>query len=386
MAKIPLAWAQLTREKMRLVIAIAGIGFADLLMFIQFGFRDALFESSISFHSQLKGDIFLTSTQSTALIAMKSFPQRRLYQALSFNGVTGISPVYLGFGLWKNPEPEKNNTRQLMVIGFDPTHPIFDLPEVKDNLDKIKISDVVLFDRSSRPEFGPVAEYFKQGKTVETEIDNRRVTVEGLFTLGASFGADGNIITSDLNFLRIFNGRRSKGLIDLGVVHLQPGTDVKAVIEKMRSTLPQDVTIASKEEFVAFERKYWEESTAIGFIFTLGAAMGFIVGIVIVYQILYTDVTDHLPEYATLKAMGYKDIYFLSVVFQEALILAIIGYLPGLGVSMVLYNLARTATSLPMYMNMGKVVTVFAMTVVMCSVSGAIAVRKLQAADPADIF
>ncbi|MFB8795180.1 MAG: ABC transporter permease DevC [Microcoleus sp.] len=386
MAKIPLAWAQLTREKMRLVIAIAGIGFADLLMFIQFGFRDALFESSISFHSQLKGDIFLTSTQSTALIAMKSFPQRRLYQALSFNGVTGISPVYLGFGLWKNPEPEKNNTRQLMVIGFDPTHPIFDLPEVKDNLDKIKISDVVLFDRSSRPEFGPVAEYFKQGKTVETEIDNRRVTVEGLFTLGASFGADGNIITSDLNFLRIFNGRRSKGLIDLGVVHLQPGTDVKAVIEKMRSTLPQDVTIASKEEFVAFERKYWEESTAIGFIFTLGAAMGFIVGIVIVYQILYTDVTDHLPEYATLKAMGYKDIYFLSVVFQEALILAIIGYLPGLGVSMVLYNLARTATSLPMYMTMGKVVTVFAMTVVMCSVSGAIAVRKLQAADPADIF
>jgi len=386
MAKIPLAWAQLTREKMRLVIAIAGIGFADLLMFMQFGFRDALLESSISFHSQLRGDIFITSTQSTALIAMKSFSQRRLYQALSFNGVTGISPVYLGFGLWKNPDPEKSNTRQLMVIGFDPTHPIFELPEVKDNLDKIKLSDVVLFDRASRPEFGPVAEYFKQGKTVETEIDNRRVTVEGLFTLGASFGADGNIITSELNFLRIFATRRTKGLIDVGIVHLQPGTDVKAVIEKMRATLPQDVTIASKEEFVAFERKYWEESTAIGFVFTLGAAMGFIVGIVIVYQILYTDVTDHLPEYATLKAMGYKDIYFLSVVFQEALILAIIGYLPGLGVSMVLYNLARTATSLPMYMNMGKVVTVFAMTVVMCFVSGAIAVRKLQAADPADIF
>lgn len=386
MAKIPLAWAQLTREKMRLVIAIAGIGFADLLMFMQFGFRDALLESSISFHSQLRGDIFITSTQSTALIAMKSFSQRRLYQALSFNGVTGISPVYLGFGLWKNPDPEKSNTRQLMVIGFDPTHPIFELPEVKDNLDKIKLSDVVLFDRASRPEFGPVAEYFKQGKTVETEIDNRRVTVEGLFTLGASFGADGNIITSDLNFLRIFATRRTKGLIDVGIVHLQPGMDVKAVIEKMRATLPQDVTIASKEEFVAFERKYWEESTAIGFVFTLGAAMGFIVGIVIVYQILYTDVTDHLPEYATLKAMGYKDIYFLSVVFQEALILAIIGYLPGLGVSMVLYNLARTATSLPMYMTLGKVVTVFAMTVVMCFVSGAIAVRKLQAADPADIF
>ncbi len=163
-------------------------------------------------------------------------------------------------------------------------------------------------------------------------------------------------------------------------------TDVKAVIEKMRATLPQDVTIASKEEFIDFERKYWEESTAIGFIFTLGATMGFIVGIVIVYQILYTDVNDHLPEYATLKAMGYKDGYFLGVVFQEALILAILGYLPGLGISVVLYNLARTATTLPMYMTLTKVITVFAMTTIMCSVSGAIAVRKLQAADPADIF
>ncbi|MBE9123163.1 FtsX-like permease family protein [Tychonema sp. LEGE 07199] len=386
MAKIPLAWAQLTREKMRLVIALAGIGFADLLMFMQFGFRDALFESSVSFHSQLQGDIFITSTQSTALIAMKSFPQRRLYQALSFNSVTAISPVYLGFGLWKNPAPNQSNTRQLMVIGFDPTRPIFDMPEIQNNLDKIKMSDVVLFDRASRPEFGPVAEYFDGGKTVETEVDNRRVKVEGLFTLGASFGADGNIVTSDLNFLRIFATRRTKGLIDIGIVYLQPGTDVKAVVEKMRATLPSDVRIDSKEEFVAFEKKYWEEGTAIGFIFTLGAAMGFIVGIVIVYQILYTDVNDHLPEYATLKAMGYKDFYFLGVVFQEALILAILGYLPGFGVSVVLYNLGRSATSLPMYMTVGKAVTVFVMTVFMCCLSGAIAVRKLQAADPADIF
>jgi putative ABC transport system permease protein len=154
----------------------------------------------------------------------------------------------------------------------------------------------------------------------------------------------------------------------------------------MTAALPKDVRIFSKEEFADFEKKYWQESTSIGFIFTLGAAMGFIVGIVIVYQILYTDVTDHLPEYATLKAMGYKEIYFLGVVFQEAMILAILGYLPGFGISVVLYNLGRSATSLPMYMTLTKAITVFVMTVIMCSVSGAIAVRKLQAADPADIF
>ena len=385
LGKIPLPWLQLTREKIRLVVAIAGISFADILMFMQFGFRDALFESAITFHAKLDGDIFLTSPQSTALIAMKSFPQRRLYQALAFEGVESISPLYIGFGLWKNPDPEKRNTRSMMVIGIDPSHHIFDLPAITQNQDKIKISDVVLFDDASRPEFGPIKDYFDQGKIVETEIDSRRVKVGGLFTLGASFGADGNIVTSDLNFLRIFT-KRSKGLIDIGIIHLKPGADIEKAASEMRKSLPNDVRITSKAEFVELERKYWEESTAIGFIFTLGAGMGFIVGIVIVYQILYTDVSDHLPEYATLKAMGYKDIYFLGVVFQEAVILAIIGYLPGFGISAVLFNLARVGTSLPMYMTVAKALTVLILTFVMCCVSGAVAVRKLSAADPADIF
>lgn len=386
LGKITLSWLQLKREKTRLLVAIAGIGFADLLMFMQFGFRDALFESAITFHAKLDGDIFLVSPQSTALIAMKSFPQRRLYQALAFEGVESISPLYIGFGLWKNPDPAKRNTRQIMVIGIDPSQHVFLLPKVTENQDKIKESDVILFDDASRPEFGPIKKYFDEGNVVETEIDNRRVKVGEVFTLGASFGADGNIITSDLNFLRIFNTRRQKGIIDIGIIKLKSGTDVQKVMNQMSANLPNDIKVLSRSEFVEKERKYWEESTAIGFIFTLGAGMGFIVGIVIVYQILYTDVSDHLPEYATLKAMGYPDFYFLGVVFQEAVILAVIGYIPGFAVSSLLYNLARAGTSLPMYMNVAKAITVLTLTFIMCCFSGAIAVRKLSAADPADIF
>ncbi|WP_198525046.1 ABC transporter permease DevC [Kamptonema formosum] len=406
--KTPLAWLQLTREKMRLLVALAGIGFADILMFMQLGFRDALFESSVRLHRELQGDIFLISPQSTALIAMKSFPHRRLYQALIFEGVESVSPVYLNFALWKNPyakeqekecrgenqklSPEdqdkkckKATSRGILVVGFNPSDPVFDLPAVVENIDKIKLSDVVLFDEASRAEFGPIPEKFNQGETVTTEVGGRRVKVKGLFTLGASFGADGNIITSDLNFLRIFN-RSNKGLIDVGIVKLKPGVDVRETVQRMRALLPGDVKIFSKEEFLNWEISYWQNSTAIGFIFSLGTAMGFIVGIVIVYQILYTDVTDHLAEYATLKAMGYTDTYFLVVVFQEALVLAILGYFPAMGLSFGLYHLTKNATSLPVMMTAGRAVVVFILTVLMCSISGAIAVRKLSAADPADIF
>ncbi|MBD0362585.1 MAG: FtsX-like permease family protein [Coleofasciculus sp. C3-bin4] len=383
MKKIPLAWLQLSRERMRLFVALAGIGFADILMFMQLGFRDALFDSAVTLHKDLQGEIFLISPQSTATIAMKSFPSRRLYQTLGFDGVKSISPVYMDFALWKNPQTR--GTRSILVLGFNPADNVLNVPGVASNLDTIKMPDVVLFDDASRPEFGPIPQEFNQGKDVTTEVASRRIRVGGLFTLGASFGADGNIVTSDLNFLRLYP-EREKGLIDIGIIKVEPDADIKEVLKNLKRNLPKDVRILSKEEFIAFEKDYWQTSTAIGFIFALGTGMGFIVGIVIVYQILYTDVTDHLPEYATLKAMGYKNSYLLLVVFQEAIILAILGYFPGLSLALALYNLTKGATNLPIVMSLARAVMVLILTIIMCCISGAIAVRKLQAADPADIF
>ncbi|HEY9748361.1 MAG TPA: ABC transporter permease DevC [Allocoleopsis sp.] len=380
---IPLAWLQLVREKVRLLVALAGIGFAVILMFMQLGFRDALFDSAVRLHQSFQGDIFLISPQSTALNAMRSFSQRRLYQALGFENVAAVSPVYLDVALWKNPENRR--TRSILVIGIDPAEQVFDVPGLQAGLAQIQLPEVVLFDEASRPEFGPVATKISQGETVTTEVAGRRITVGGLFKLGASFGADGNLITSDLNFLRIFE-RRRKGLIDIGIIKLKPGANVEQTVKNLRQNLPQDIKAFSKQEFIDFEKGYWQSSTAIGFIFTLGTAMGFIVGIVIVYQILYTDVSDHLPEYATLKAMGYKNSYLLLVVFQQALILSVLGYIPGFALCLGLYDLTRNATSLPLVMTFERGFTVLCLTVAMCCISGAIAVRKVQAADPADIF
>lgn len=382
--KIPLAWLQLSREKVRLLIALAGISFADILMFMQLGFKTALLNSAVILHKNVEGDVFLLSPQSDALIAMKSFSSRRLYEALAVEGVKSINPIYIGFGIWKNPTNKK--TRQIMVVGIKPKENIINLPGISENLDKIKIPDMVLFDDQSRPEFGNIKDMYNSQKTVETEIGSRKIKVAGLFSLGASFGADGNIITSDLNFLRMFPDR-DKGLIDMGVIKLEKDANVKAVLTTLKEKFNGgDVLVLSKEEFVNYERKYWETSTAIGFIFGLGTAMGLVVGTVIVYQILYTDVADHLPEYATLKAMGYTDNYLLILVFQEAVILACIGFLPGLGFSIFLYYNAAKATGLPIFMTQSLALLVYLLTLAMCFVSGAIAVGKLKAADPADIF
>ena len=134
------------------------------------------------------------------------------------------------------------------------------------------------------------------------------------------------------------------------------------------------------------EQNYWRTSTSIGFIFTLGAAMGFVVGCVIVYQVLYSDVSDHLPEYATLMAMGYPLTGLLGVVAREGLLLAAFGYLPAYAAGQGLYWLVRNATKLPVGMDTTRAVTVFTMILVMCMGSATLAMRRLADADPAEIF
>jgi putative ABC transport system permease protein len=381
--KIPLSWLQLTREKTRLAVALAGIAFADILMFMQLGFRDALYYSNVRFHNSLQGDIVLINSQSNAILAMRSFSQRRLYKALELPAVQSVHPIYLDFTIWKNPVTGR--PRSILIFGMNPETNLVNLPGVQENLDKLKLPDVVLFDRSSRVEYGPIAANYDQGKPVTAEVRRRRIKVEGLFTLGASFGADGNLITSDLNFLRIFNNRQ-KGLIDIGLIRLKPGADANVVAQQLRKYLPNEVNVLTKQEFIDFERSYWANSTAIGFIFTLGTVMGFIVGTVIVYQILYTEVADHLAEYATLKAIGYTQNYLLTVILQEALLLAILGYFPGIVFALFMYDSARNATLLPVFMSFERAAMVLILTMLMCIISGAIAVRKLRSADPADIF
>ncbi|MBH8567018.1 FtsX-like permease family protein [Nostoc sp. CENA67] len=384
--KFPLivAWLQLTHTRTRLLIALAGIAFAVILMFMQLGFSDGLYNSNIRVHTKLKSDIFLISSRSIALNTLKTFSERRLYQAQSFDGVESISSVYLDFGFWTNPE--NYTSRQILILGINPDEDVLDLPEVEQNIDKIKIPDVVLFDRDSRPEFGPIATEFDQGITITTEVNNRQITIGSLFELGTSFAANGTLITSDLNFLRIFSNKRQQGLIDIGLIRLKPGVNVENLVETMRKELPQDVKVLSKQEFIQLEKDYWQSSTAIGFIFTVGTIMGFMVGAVIVYQILYSDVSEHLAEYATLKAMGYKSTFLFSVVFQEAIILSILGYIPGFALCLGLYDMTRNATMLPIFMTFSRAATVVILTILMCAASGAIAIRKVQSADPADIF
>ena|SRR2546422_4076468 len=383
MAHIPLAWLQLVREKLRLLAALAGISFSAMLMLMQLGFRDALFDSAVLVHESLRGDLVLMSPMYAYLASTRTFTQRRLYQALAVDGVESVAPLYLSLGTWKNPDTRRESL--ILAFGIDAHARPFDLPGLDESLRNADLPEAVLLDSKSRPEVGPVAQWNRERREVVTEVNGHRVKVRGFFELGTSFGVNASIVTGETNFLRIFT-QRSRGLIDLGVITLRKGTDPDAVAARLATVLPPDVRVMTRTRFSEYEKSYWARNSPVGFIFNLGTLMGLIVGAVIVYQILYSDVTDHLAEYATLKAMGYSDRRLFTIVAQEALILSALGYVPGFLIAQGLYSLTYKATFLPIFMTTNRGILVFVMTVLMCLGAGGLAMRKLRTADPAEVF
>jgi putative ABC transport system permease protein len=383
MFDIPLGWLQLKREKLRFAVALLGVSFAVVLILMQLGFREALFKSAVRFHESLDGDIVIISRELPIIVQPYSFSSRRIYQARGVPGVESVTPIYLGLAPWKNPDT--HSVRVIFVIGIDPAERVFALEDVHAQRAAITREDDVLFDELSRPEFGLIAPRVRSGTPVEVEVSNRRLRIVGLYGLGTSFGIDGSMVTSETNFLRIFPGRQ-RGVIEIGLVRVAPANDPERVRDAIRRQLPADVEVLTRAQFVQREIDYWDTATPIGYVFGFGVIVGMVVGGIIVYQILFADVNDHLPEYATLKAMGYSNTFLAGVVIQQAVILAALGFIPAMGLSLVLYRVSGEATRLPLEMTSERAIFVFGLTVAMCTLSALMALRKVRSADPAEIF
>ncbi|MGK7947924.1 MAG: ABC transporter permease DevC [Xenococcaceae cyanobacterium] len=390
--KTHLAWLQLSHQKIRLLVAITGVAFSNILIFTQLGLRALLFEGITLVPENLNGDLFLLSKYAPN-IGRSSFPRVYLYQAEAINGITTASPLYISQAEWVDPDTLKsdnnstendNYSNDVRILAFNTTQPVFKLPEIDRQLDKLNNPDGVLFDRLGQEQLGEIPQLLSQQEEVITLMDRQRIRVVGLFSMGSTVSDEGHVIMNDWNYGRL-KGKDKLETVSVGVLTLESGVNPQQIIDLIRNNLGNEVKVLTREELIQGEQDYIAQFPE-GKILNFGAIIGFIVGVVIVYQVLYTDVSEHLPEYATLKAMGYSDRALLVVVLQEALILAILGFIPGFFASYGVYQILEVATRIPLVMRANVAIQVFILTIVMCILSGSIAVNKLRAADPADIY
>lgn len=381
--RIGLSWLQLRHEKMKLFAAVSGVMVSVVLMWMQLGLMKALFASAVVLHGSLAGEVVVIHSQYEHLLHSKVFSSRLLYRLKGSPDVVSVSGIYLAPIEWKNPW--NGEMRSMQCYGVETESPGLSIPGLADQLASLRQRDVFLYDRLARPRFGNVVGELERGGDIKPELNRRRMKLAGLVDLGASFGIDGNLLVSHANFLRLFS-ERDPGHIDLGVVRLKPGVSVEAAQRQFQQQLGEQVLVLTRDQFADIELKYWKSATPIGVIFSAGTFVGFFIGFIVVYQILYTDVTNHLPQYATMKAMGFSNGYLRGLILAQSLQLGLLGFVPGTLIAAMLYAALRNVTQLPLTLDPARGVFLAAVTVVMCALSGLFAIRRLSSADPAEVF
>ncbi|MEM7487522.1 MAG: ABC transporter permease DevC [Pseudomonadota bacterium] len=381
--RLPIGWLQLAHSRTRLMAALAGVAFANILVFVQLGILGSLNDSTIAPYDLFEGDIMISSVDANTLTDGANVARLRLFQALAVPGVAAAAPLYIGNVEWTRPD---GGEATLQAIGLDPEATAFVPPRHRDALRRLLIPDTIVLDLDTRGLDPGAIAGIAPGAPYRMELEGRAVSAVGAVRIGGGFTADGTIYVSDQTFLRLFP-RRSSAAPDHVLVTVEDGIDPAVVVGRLRTALPGDVVkVATVTDAAAADLAYQTTERPTGLIFGFGVAIGIVVGLVIVYQVLSTDVADHLREYATFKAMGYGHRFFLGIVLEEAVILAVLGFVPGILVSWGIYAAMSAATGLPLDMGAGRAVAVLAGTILACLASGVIATRRLAAADPADLF
>jgi putative ABC transport system permease protein len=375
--KLRIAWQSLVHNKVRAFVAIAGITFAIHLIFIQLGLYDAVLRTATLIQDRLDYDIVLVPSNYVFLAKTGSFPRRRIAQARAVPGVERAVPLYVGLKPWRN-EASRQHWR-MFILAFDPDDRVFRHPEIEAQLAALRQPDTVLLDRQTRPEFG------SQEEGTVTELGHRKVRVVGQYTMGFGFLAFGAVLMSDQSFSRSFDGYPLQD-VHLGLVKLKPDAGLSESANALRVALGPDVRVLTRAEQGVWEKEYWATQSSVGLINGFGAIVAVIVGIVILYQVLATDITNALPQFAMLKAIGYTNSSLAKIVLLKVCILGMLAYVPAVPAALAAYGVTRAEAKLPIVMTLGRLLVVLLLTLVMSAATGLFCMRKLKTADPADLY
>lgn len=389
MFSTPLAWKNLTHQPARLLVYLGGVTFAVALMFIQNGFRNALLDSTVTTVDRIEADLIIVSKARYALPIPESFPRERIDLARSVEGVDEVLPLYIEIALAVLKTPNQPGY-PIRVLATDEPEKAFNMPGVQRQAAALRKPNAALLDTKTRAKYQLPVRSLAALKKEDAELTGEKIELLGYFDLGTDFAVEGNVIMTSENFekyLPIRGAGAPLSVVDLGLVRVEEGTDPAVVQKRLRERFAgRDVQIFTKPEYTARERDFWQSATPIGSIFLVGMVMGFVVGVIICYQIIYTCVDDYLPEFATLVAMGYSARYFIGVILWTSIYLSVLGFIPGLAISWGLFFIIEQATGLPMDLTILRIITIYFLTLGMCVLSGMFTVRKVLSVDPAELF
>lgn len=392
----PLARKNLLDRPSRTAVSAVGVGFAIVLMFMQLGFLGAVGDTATKVYDRTDCDLVIRSPEYLQVFDPRSVPAAIVPMIASIAEVADVRTLDLGLTSWRNPDT--GELRGVAIMGIDPERPSLLIKNLESLTPLLRRPEHVLIDQDSRADYGPKngSEFGPADVGVETEVTRRKITIAGTFEMGTGLAANGAILLSHTGFNRIAPDRMllpnsdervSMLLIRLreGVTSSEGSTAIKERLARLdgRSSGFKVLTI---EEAMADERWHWYVRTPVGIIFGIGVAIAVIVGGVICYMVLAADVIARLPEYATLKAIGYSNGYLVKVLLGQAAWLAGLAFVPAVLASLLLYAVTSVYSGVDIRMTSTRILLVGTLSLLMCGTAGWIALRKMTKAEPANLF
>jgi putative ABC transport system permease protein len=374
--KTSVAWQNIVQNPKRTLAAVAGISFSILLVFMQLGFLQGARKAAATLFECFSFDLAVVSERYKYMGAPDMFDSMRLKQALSLPGVASADNLNIARGEWKDPDTELIS--ELLIFGFPENLEFIQQQRIRSGMPSLDSKNAVMADLYSHADFGDLS----IGR--EAEINHKKVTIGEQFTMGVTLFADGCVIVNGDTFFRLVP--RNRRLINAGFLKLQSGTDPLLIKKRLHSMLPDDVVVYTREEIIEQEQDYFVKVKPVGIIFQTGVLVAFVVGVVILFQVLNTDITSRLDEYATLKAMGFGSRFIYGVGIQQALIYALAGYFPALVISAGVYRVVHLLSRMPMDITLSLATLVLMLSLSMCALSSILGLQKVRRTDPAELF
>lgn len=373
----PLAWKNLFHDRTRLVVTLTGIVFALVLIVVQFGLFLNFLDTSANVVAHAGADLWVTAPKIPHVNGGAVIPEARRYQALAVPGVAKAVKQNIQFVNWKLPT---GATESAQIVGFDLDGGMggpWNL--VAGDLNELRREDTVIVDELYRKKLGVE----RLGDTVE--INGRRARVVG-FTSGIrSFTTAPYVYTSFKNSLN-YVGRALMGADEtlFLLVKTERGANAAAVKAALQQALPGN-DVYTNEEIHRKTQRYWVFGTGAGVTTLMGAALGLLVGVVVVAQTIYAATVDHLREFGTLKAMGASNGYVYNVIIQQAVLAAVLGYVLAMFVSFFVVKGAASGQA-PIQLPPAVAAGIFVIAVGMCVAASVLSIRKATQIDPALVF
>jgi putative ABC transport system permease protein len=372
--RIGLGLRLLVHNRLRLLIASASVAMGVIIVFVELGLLLGMLDAQSLVANLVRGDLLIMNIARVNLHRWDKIDRVRLQQAAAVPGVARVTPVYedhVGFR-----DPADKRIRRIIVYAFPPDDIPFKLEDPAAVSHALKISHGFLYDRLSRPIFGK----FQVGDDIQ--IDTVPLRVDGYVSIGADIVNDGNILMSEGDWL----ARLPDSKPIMGLIHLKPGAQAEAVRQHLLESLPPDVTVLTPAETTRRETLYTLRTAPVGLLFAIGMLAGLVIGTINCYQVLYNEITDHMRQFATLKAMGFSNNFLRRIILGQAVILSAAGFSTGLVVAWFADRYIAEQAMLPIRIGLGSGVVVGCFTLLMCMTAGLIAIRRVAVADPAALY